>query len=99
MIILLATLTAIVILSKKLQHPKFKSKRVKLFILLAIFGVLPMIHGFCVVGVDLALKPIWGITKLYILLTIGLTCYHFKFPERLSPGTFDYWVFIRFTFL
>merc|ERR1712130_280945 len=64
---------------------------VTLFVLLAIFGVLPMVHGTSLLGLELALKPVAGILKFYFLLMAGLLCYLFKIPERWIPGFFDIW--------
>ena len=66
--------------------------RICLFVSLAIFGILPLLHGTHLVGTEVALKPVGEIFVFYIILMIGLTCYFTKFPEKFFPNKFDYFV-------
>ena len=92
----LSFITALVILSPSLQARKYRKMRILLFVSLGVFGLLPLFHGTYLVGLDIALRPVAGILKFYVLLVLGLYFYGFKIPESFLPGRFDFLVSINF---
>lgn len=90
-ITLLGIGTSLALFSEGMGDRKYRSVRVALFVSLGLFGILPAVHGTYLVGLEVAATPFRGLLEFYGLLCIGLLSYFLRFPERLSPGTFDYW--------
>ena len=89
MITILSTITAILVLDPKFQGLKYRSLRTKAFVLTALSGFAPIIHGLILFG--------WFPALEYYLLegaVYGLGAFFFasRFPESRWPGKFDIWL-------
>jgi adiponectin receptor len=72
---------------------KMRTLRGGVFSLLAISAMLPILHSVIELGWTRASNEIgacWYLAEALSLLT-GVSVFVCRFPERLSPGTFDIW--------
>ncbi|CAG8384963.1 unnamed protein product [Penicillium salamii] len=72
---------------------KMRTLRGRVFSLLAVSAMLPVIQTVIERGWTSARNEIgagWYLAEAFSLLT-GVTLFVCRFPERLSPGTFDIW--------
>jgi adiponectin receptor len=72
---------------------KMRTLRGGTFIALAITAMLPIFHGISKLGWNRACTEIgahWYLSEGLVLL-FGVSMFVGRFPERLSPGTFDVW--------
>ncbi|KAI9339586.1 hemolysin-III related-domain-containing protein [Obelidium mucronatum] len=72
---------------------KYMGLRLGMFLAFGISGVIPIIHvsaefGFAFVQRAMGLNYIFLLT---IFTAVAALCFHFKFPERVFPNTFDIW--------
>lgn len=63
--------------------------RIKLFVLMAMSGMLPFLHA-------LILRGLWPVTSFFLpvvpsiaMYVTGVFVYALRFPERVAPGRFD----------
>ncbi|KAL0568428.1 hypothetical protein V5O48_013556 [Marasmius crinis-equi] len=84
--------TAVVVLDPEYAKPTHIALRTTLFVGLGLCGILPVCHWFVIYGMSTALNDL-GV-KWFILAgscyICGALLYANRIPERLSPGTYDY---------
>lgn len=80
--------------------PKFcteqlRGVRVIIFVLMALFGVVPIIHLFQIYGLNNQhlMHSIKEVAFMYLLYGIGTLFYVVRLPERWFRKKFDIWVF------
>ncbi|TKX27627.1 putative ADIPOR-like receptor 1 [Elsinoe australis] len=72
---------------------KMRTLRGGVFSLLAVAAMLPIFHSIGLLGWDAACEQIgahWYLAE-GLSLVVGVGLFVGRFPERLSPGTFDIW--------
>lgn len=89
MIVILSTITAVLVLDPKFQGTKYRSLRTAAFVLTALSGFAPIIHGLLIFG--------WFAGLEYYLLEgaiygLGAAFFASRFPESMWPGKFDIWL-------
>ncbi|EHY59097.1 ADIPOR-like receptor IZH2 [Exophiala dermatitidis] len=93
MIITLSIVTSTLVLHPKLQGIRYRDHRTWAFILTALSGFAPIIHGMLLYG----WKEMWLRSGMpyYLLegLAYGIGAFFFitRIPESIWPGTFDIW--------
>lgn len=93
MIITLSAITSVLVLHPDLQGLRYRSHRTWAFILTALSGFAPVIHGLFLYGWD----AMWVRSGMpyYLLegLVYGLGAFFFitRIPESVWPGGFDIW--------
>lgn len=87
----LSFICAAVCLVPNLRAPKWRHFRSTMFLALGLSGILPMKYAAMEFGVSQAHHQMgWGWFILEAVFYIsGTAIYVLKFPERVSPGTFD----------
>lgn len=73
--------------------PQYRPYRTAIFLTLGLSAVIPVAHASSMYGFQ-ALRWMMGLDYLLasgIFYVIGALLYALRIPERLSPGTFDYW--------
>jgi adiponectin receptor len=94
MITILSVVTSILVLDPKLQGLKYRSLRTWAFILTALSGFAPIIHGIILYG----WAEMWVRSGMpyYFLegLIYGAGAFFFvtRIPESIWPGKFDIWL-------
>ncbi|KAL4432151.1 hypothetical protein ABPG77_005913 [Micractinium sp. CCAP 211/92] len=87
---LLGLATLCVTLLSAFQKAEYQTRRALLFVLLGLWGVVPMLHGWALNGgapeVTRALLLDVVMGAIYIG---GAAIYALRWPERLKPGAFD----------
>lgn len=64
-----------------------------MFVLMGLSAVVPVLHGLRLYGLEQLRKTIgldW-VALQGVLYILGAGLYASRFPERLSPGSFDIW--------
>jgi adiponectin receptor len=72
---------------------KMRTLRGGVFVSLALTAMIPIFHGIGKLGWDQACREIgahWYLSEA-LVLCLGVSMFVSRFPERLSPGTFDVW--------
>lgn len=64
--------------------------RVILYSSVAVFGFVPSFHVLMLVGYEQIGHVCDGLFTMYGLYGVGVLLYVMRWPEKLSPGTFDY---------
>ncbi|KAF2871853.1 hemolysin-III related-domain-containing protein [Massariosphaeria phaeospora] len=93
MITTLAAGTSVAAVHPKFRTPALRPFRALMFVLMGLSGVVPVVHGVKLYGLEQMQKTIalnWVVSQgaLYIL---GAVIYAARFPERMRPGSFDIW--------
>jgi len=72
---------------------KMRTLRGSIFSALALTAMLPIFHGVGKLGWSRACAEIGAQYYLceILVLVLGVSCFVDRFPERLSPGSFDIW--------
>ena len=73
------------------RHSEYKCLRIVVFMSLALFGVIPLTHGFFVFGSkeDLLISFSLRVFVMYLLFGTSVVFYATRIPERLFPKVFD----------
>jgi adiponectin receptor len=64
-----------------------------MFVLMGLSAIAPICHGLRIYGIEQLRKTIsldWVVSQ-GVLYIVGACLYAARFPERVSPGTFDIW--------
>jgi adiponectin receptor len=75
------------------RTPPWRPYRAAMFLSMALSGLLPIAHAIHLYGFQQAYHQLgieWYATEALFGVCGGIL-YAFRFPERLSPGTFDIW--------
>jgi adiponectin receptor len=94
MIISLSVVTSVLVLHPQLQGLKYRSMRTWAFILTALSGFAPIIHGILLYGWD-EMMVRSGMPYYFLEgLVYGIGAFFFltRIPESIWPGTFDIWL-------
>jgi len=81
-----------------LLSPKIVSEshaaRIIVFGLMAVFGILPIIHWMFLNGLSspVVMEFGWRFPACWVIYAIGLIAFVYKVPERFAPGKFDYMI-------
>ncbi|KAI0642645.1 HlyIII-domain-containing protein [Trametes meyenii] len=83
---------AYIVLNPEYRKPTHRGARTKVFIFLGLSGIIPTLHGLVTHGFytlcyEMGFAWLLASGAMYI---IGALLYANRIPERLSPGTFDY---------
>ncbi|KAI0631080.1 HlyIII-domain-containing protein [Trametes polyzona] len=83
---------AYIVLNPEYRKPTHRGARTKVFILLGLSGIIPTLHGLITHGFytlcyEMGFGWLLASGAMYI---VGALLYANRIPERLSPGTFDY---------
>ncbi|KAI0023959.1 mPR-like GPCR protein [Xylariomycetidae sp. FL0641] len=82
-----------VMLSPGFQSRKWRTIRTLTFVCTGLSGFVPLVHGVKMFGVSQMMKqsgmPYYLVEGSFLI--VGAIVYGTRFPERLSPGTFDTW--------
>jgi adiponectin receptor len=93
MIIVLSLITSILVLDSRLQGLKYRPLRSWAFILTALSGFAPIIHGLCMYGWNemwiRSGMPYWLLEGA--IYGIGAFFFVTRIPESIRPGKFDIW--------
>jgi len=81
-----------IVFNPEYSKPSHRGARTLVFVILGLSAVLPVMHafaaqGFHKVATDMGFRWIIASGVFYL---IGATLYANRIPERLSPGSFDY---------
>ncbi|KAL1853537.1 hypothetical protein VTK73DRAFT_9004 [Phialemonium thermophilum] len=93
MIVLLGLCCLVVSWFDHFRTPAWRPYRALIFVGLGLSGVVPVIHGMGIYGIA-ALDERMGLRWVVLqgaLYIFGAFLYAIRWPERLSPGTFDIW--------
>ncbi|CAL1699535.1 unnamed protein product [Somion occarium] len=83
---------AYIVLNPEYRKPTHRGARTAVFIALGLCGVIPVTHGFITHGLYklcFEMGFVWLLTSA-VLYIAGALLYANRIPEKLSPGTFDY---------
>ncbi|KAK3901663.1 hemolysin-III channel protein Izh2 [Staphylotrichum tortipilum] len=90
-ILTLGAITIVILLSPKFRGPKWRTFRVLTFVTTGLSGFAPLAHGIQMFGFAQMMRQ--SGMPYYLaegaLLALGAVIYATRFPESLSPGTFD----------
>ncbi|CAN8102950.1 unnamed protein product [Discula destructiva] len=78
---------------EKFRTSAWRPYRAMMFVALGVSGVVPVIHGLTIYGfeeLDERMGLRWVISQ-GVLYIVGAFIYAIRWPERLSPKTFDIW--------
>ena len=93
MIVTLSLITSVLVLHPKLQGLKYRSLRTWAFILTALSGFAPIIHGLVLHGwEDMWVgrgMPYWFMEGA--VYGVGAFFFVTRIPESIRPGKFDVW--------
>jgi len=84
-------LAAYVVLHPSYSTPKYRWARTVVFIALGFGGIIPVTHGLFTAGfkrLSDEMGLVWVLLSGFLYVT-GAVVYAARFPERVSPGTFD----------
>ncbi|KAH9855334.1 HlyIII-domain-containing protein [Lenzites betulinus] len=81
-----------IVLNPEYRKPSHRGARTKVFILLGLSGIIPTLHGLVTHGFyTLCYEMGFGwLLVSGMMYIVGALLYANRIPERLSPGTFDY---------
>lgn len=68
---------------------KYRTIRISLFILMAMMGIVPFVHGGFLHGFGPMMRFFAPIIPSELSYIVGVIVYGFRFPERFAPGRFD----------
>ena len=86
------TLCTIVSLKDKFRAPQWRAKRAIMFVLFGLSAILPLAYGLKNYGYEETTKKIglnWVLLEGVFYIS-GATLYGLRFPEKYSPGQYDY---------
>lgn len=93
MIISLSVITSALVLHPRLQGLKYRSHRTTAFVLTALSGFAPIVHGLWLYGwSEMWIRsgmPYWFLEGL--VYGIGVFFFVTRIPESIWPGKFDIW--------
>ncbi|KAM5354022.1 hypothetical protein ACJ41O_000672 [Fusarium nematophilum] len=91
MILTLGSITIFILVNSRFQGKKWRSFRVLTMVATGLSGFAPLTHGIVIFGLPQMMKQ--SGMPYYLaegaMLILGALIYATRFPERLSPGTFD----------
>lgn len=90
-IVILGTITLSFCILERFSLPEYRATRTLMFVLLGLFGVVPMIHACYIYGVKLLYNKLNldNIILMGLLYITGALIYVYRIPERWFPGKFD----------
>ncbi|KAI0009663.1 hemolysin-III related-domain-containing protein [Xylariaceae sp. FL0662B] len=87
----LAAVSVVVVLAPALQGPRWRTLRLLAFVCTGLSGLAPIVHGVVFFGFAQMMRQ--SGLPYYLaeggLFLLGAVVYATRFPESLSPGTFD----------
>ena len=90
--LIFGSMCTIVSLKDKFRAPHWRAKRATMFVLFGLSAVLPLVYGLNSYGYEATTKKIglnWVLLEGVFYIS-GATLYGLRFPEKQSPGQFDY---------
>ncbi|KAF8334218.1 hemolysin-III related-domain-containing protein [Cantharellus anzutake] len=84
-------LAAFIVLNPSYSTPKYRWARTVVFLTLGSGGIVPVAHGLFTAGFRRLAEEmglVWVLVSAFFYIS-GAIMYASRFPERLSPGTFD----------
>ncbi|KAJ2881459.1 hypothetical protein FB639_002610 [Coemansia asiatica] len=94
LIFTLGSITAYMVVAPKFATSEYRPLRAATFVALGLSGIVPAIHSTQLFGWEYTLN---AVQMPYMLMMggtyiAGAFIYSARFPERLWPGKFDYWL-------
>ncbi|KAI2469074.1 mPR-like GPCR protein [Annulohypoxylon bovei var. microspora] len=86
-----AAISIVIVLAPTFQGPRWRTLRLLTFVCTGLSGLAPIIHGICMFGFAQMMKQS-GLAYYFAeggLFLLGAVIYATRFPESISPGTFD----------
>ncbi|KAI1082455.1 mPR-like GPCR protein [Whalleya microplaca] len=87
----LAAISVVVVLAPAFQGPRWRTLRLLTFVCTGLSGLAPIVHGICLFGFARMMRQ--SGLPYYLaeggLFLLGAVVYATRFPESMSPGTFD----------
>ncbi|KAI1411994.1 mPR-like GPCR protein [Hypoxylon sp. FL1857] len=91
MIVSLAAISIIIVVAPTFQGPRWRTLRLLTFVCTGLSGLAPIIHGIVMFGFQQMMRQ--SGLPYYLaeggLFLLGAIVYATRFPESISPGTFD----------
>ncbi|KAI0107397.1 mPR-like GPCR protein [Hypoxylon sp. NC0597] len=89
----LAAISIVIVLAPTFQGPRWRTLRLLTFVCTGLSGLAPIIHGIVMFGFQQMMKQ--SGLPYYLaegaLFLLGAIVYATRFPESISPGTFDFY--------
>lgn len=85
--------TATVLVNPSLQHSRYRSSRIGIFVCNGLAGFAPLVHGISIYGIE-QMNVQSGMPYYLLegsLLALGVAFYATRVPESIRPGRFDTW--------
>ncbi|WFD06551.1 inc metabolism membrane protein [Malassezia vespertilionis] len=86
---LLGTIMGVVPWAPWFNDPKNRTIRIWMFIVMALMGIVPFIHGVYLHGTSPVLQFYGPVFPSLLSYIVGVAFYGLRFPERFAPGRFD----------